>query len=212
MKGKIFNSKEVQVIIAGKKTMFREVVSNAIYDHYVHSYKDWHKDGCYYPIATMVDENNKRKQTQYDSKAVKPKFQVEQEIFVKETFAKWWNNSFVYKADITPEKVVSRWYLSQHMKQKQSRITLKIKSVKVERLQDISESDVMKEGCYLTEDDMGQPIFGFCKEEVDQELGYRKAQNAYKIYWNSNHKKQEQKWEANPWVFAYEFEIINLKK
>ena len=110
MKGKIFNAQEVQAIIAGNKTMFREVVSNAIYDHYVHSYKDWHKDGCYYPIATMVDENNKRKQTQYDSKAVKPKFQVGQEIFVKETFAKWWNNSFVYKADITPEKVVSRWY------------------------------------------------------------------------------------------------------
>lgn len=136
-KGKIFNAQEVQAIIAGNKTMFREVVS----------------------------------------------------------------------ADITQEKVDIRWYLSQHMKQKQSRITLKIKSVKVERLQDISESDVMKEGCYLTEDDMGQPIFGFCKEEVDQELGYRKAQNAYKIYWNSNHKKQEQKWEANPWVWVVDFKI-----
>ena len=219
MKAKIFNNEEVQAIIAGMKTMFREVVRNAIYDPPVHSYKDWHKDGWYYPVATMIDENYKEEETQYDSKAVKPKFQVGQEIFVKETFAKWWNNSFVYKADITPEKVVSRWYLPQHMKQEQSRLTLRIKSVKVERLRDISEEDCLKEGidfehptpCPAFYTDIWDKGGGFY-DYLENSFCLNTPEESFKTFWNSTQKKQEHEWEANPWVFAYEFEIINLKK
>lgn len=171
MKAKIFNSEEVQAIIAGKKTMFREVIKNAIYDPPVHSYKDWHKDGWYYPIATMVDENNKEKETQYTSKAVKPKFEVGETIFVK-------------------------W-------QEQARLNLRIKSVKVKKLQDITEDDTIKEGFEYEEWIEVTP-------EGIRELNSVDAIDFFQCEWNIIHKKQEHKWEANPWVFVYEFEIINL--
>ena len=163
MKSKIFNSEEIQAIIAGKKTMFREVIKT------------------------------------------ESELKVGQEIFVKETFAKWRNNSFVYKADITPEKVVSKWSLPQHMKQEQSRITLKIKSVKVERLQDISEKNAIKEG-FEAEEWIETDAEGIrCGNGFD-------AVQVFEYEWSVIHKKPEEKWKANPWVFAYEFEIINLKK
>lgn len=228
MKGKIFDAQEIKAIIAGNKTQFREVIKvqptneNQVFSTVASSIRN--KD-----IGTHNFINPKA--TWEQTKKFRCPYQVEQEIFVKETFAKWWNNSFVYKADITPEKVVSRWYLSQHMKQKQSRITLKIKSVKVERLHDISEEDCEKEGVDCTggwngEDyDDGEYYFGklieseegiienttemsqFCDRFACKNEMFEYAEDAFEAYWNSTHKKPEEKFEANPFVWVVDFKI-----
>ena len=142
MKTKIFNSQEVQAIIDGKKTMFREV--------------------CKVQPSFIVDEE--KLNITHRSDYFKPKFKVGQEISVKH---------------------------------QESLITLKIKSVKVERLQDISEEDAIAQRPQYS------IIDPFCNATpID----------LFKILWNCTHKKPEEKWEANPWVFVYEFEVINFKK
>lgn len=150
MKSKTFNEQEIEAIIRGDKTMFREVIkpqliqpagfSEAYFDCYnkSHQWNWWAKD-----------------HKQFLDQVIKSKFKVGQEIFVK---------------------------------QQESRITLKIKSMKVEKLKDINDEDCEKEGA------------------VTFKKGYPQSQFAF--YWDSNHKKLEHKYEANPWVFVYEFEAI----
>lgn len=153
-------------------------------------------------------------------------YQVGQKIFCKESFSYIQNPKdctresepceIHYKADYDAEgldkqdiEAIGTQFLSaSKMPQWTSRLTLQIKSIGVERLADISENDCMKEGCFLNQDDMGSPVFGFCEEEVDQELGYRKAQDAFKVYWNATHKKPEEKFEANPWVWVVTMEVV----
>ena len=179
-KGKIFNQQEVEAIIAGNKTMFREVVKPLKHESLVN---------CVLKGQLLAEDSKKVKGFQvYFQKPknkwfaedkptgiiVKSKFQVGQEIFVKENF---WVNKKHGKFC---------WYNN-------SRLTLRIKSVKVESLQDISEEDAIKEGM------SGGLVH----------LGYLSEIDAFSAVWNSTHKKQEHKWEANPWVFVYEFEVIN---
>ena len=181
-KGKIFNAQEVQEILKGNKTMFREVIKNANYDSPVHSYKDWENNGLYYPVATEVDGGGIKTETQYCFDAIKCPYQVGQKIFVKESF---WVN---------------------------------IKEIRVERLADISEKDCDKEGIGYTggwngEDyDDGEFFFGKLIETEDgmnwKNEMFEYPHLAFEKYWDSTHEKPEEKWEANPWVFVYSFEVV----
>jgi hypothetical protein len=232
MKGKIFTAQEVQSMIAGNKTQFREVVKPQPFDKCRFVFDK--ETNLITQIAEYSTENHKVCVEIDNSHSVylKCPYQVGQEIFCKEQFLQtldstqlpsgeyetyFTNQKIEYVSDgaeerhLYPDSYFTPYMKkrpAQHMKQEHSRITLQIKEIKVERLQDISEEDCLREGCFFTQDDMGSPIFGFCKEEVDQELGYRKAQHAFKIYWNATHKKPEEKFEASPWVFVYQFEII----
>lgn len=77
-----------------------------------------------------------------------------------------------------------------------SRITLEITGVRVERLQDISESDAVAEG--VTDyHNITDPRTG----EID-----RDAVDAYEILWKSINGADS--WAANPWVWVLEFKRI----
>lgn len=142
----------------------------------------------------------------------KSPYQVGETIFVKEAFDpkmefedELRNNltcySLAYKADFDENDYsFGQWKSPVHMKQEHSRLTLKIKSVKVERLQDISEEDCWKEGIDTSSDYADYAVRQAVKEGKS-EVG---ARDYFREYWNSTHKKPEEKWEANPWVFVYE--------
>jgi hypothetical protein len=188
MKGKIFNAQEVQAIIAGNKTMFREVIKNANYDSPVHSYKDWENNGLYYPMAILVDEDGNQTETQYSFDAIKCPYQVGQKIFVKESF----NNLVVYKQNsANAERYI--WKPASQMKQEQSRLTLQIKEIRAEKLQDISEEDAIAEA----------PQYS-----IIQPFGNKCPIDFFKTLWNSTHKKPEEKFEANPFVWSIQFDVV----
>jgi hypothetical protein len=194
MKGKIFNAQEVQAIIAGNKTQFREVIKP----------QPWHvvRD------ADFKKGNNIPKQG-HEEKEIKCPYQVGQKIFCKESFSSYYEDDafvrgdiFLYRADEDSKDLEDvHWKPAQHMKQEHSRLTLQIKEIRVERLADISEEDVKAEG-----------ITGFCNEDAsagcgegwqDPHLYKRKWQ--FKFWWNSTHKKPEEKFEANPFVWCVSF-------
>ena len=130
MKGKIFNAQEVQAIIAGNKTMFREVIKpqpNSNINPVKLDYLCWQ-------WATKES----RRECPY---------QVRQKIFVKEKFARSFDNEgnpiAILEVDSKQER---KWRPAQQMKQEHSRLTLEITDIKVERLGEISEEDCHKEG------------------------------------------------------------------
>lgn len=88
-----------------------------------------------------------------------------------------------------------------------SRITLEITSVRVERLQDISEADAKAEGIFphvrggwhWLKHDSGNP------NDWNQ-FGYKTAALAFQALWESINGPDS--WAANPWVWAIEFRRV----
>lgn len=94
-----------------------------------------------------------------------------------------------------------RWKPSIHMPKKYARIFLKVVSVKVERLQDITAGGIKEEG--FNKDTSTFEVEGYTHETV-----VRHALVAWwKTLWDST-APEKYKWEDNPYVFVYEFEEI----
>jgi hypothetical protein len=85
------------------------------------------------------------------------------------------------------------WRPSIHMPRWASRITLEITKVRVERLQDISDDDIIAEGRSL-------PIDKKCCDVS----AYLHA--VFKERWDSLHGKGA--WDKNPWVWVLEFKKV----
>ena len=124
-------------------------------------------------------------------------FEVGEEIFVKETFSdERFGASLIYKAGNVIEKI-THWRTASNMKQEHSRLTLRIKSVKVERLQDISCVQ-----CFL-ETGLRPSV-----THMDLDCDAPNPKDDFRTLWNSTHKKPEEKWEANPFVFCFSYEVV----
>ena len=92
-----------------------------------------------------------------------------------------------------------QWRPSIHMPRWASRLTLRITDVRVERVQDTSESDSIAEGvsdCYEITD----PATG----EIN-----RDACEAFEELWDSINGPRGYGWDANPWVWALTFDVIH---
>lgn len=83
------------------------------------------------------------------------------------------------------------WRSSIHMPRWASRILLEVVSVRVERLNDISERDCWAEGCEGSDDDVTGGISGY---------------NEYAALWESINGAGS--WNSNPWVWVIEFRRI----
>jgi hypothetical protein len=81
---------------------------------------------------------------------------------------------------------------SIHMFKWASRITLEVTGVRVERVQEISQGDAVKEGL-----------------EAKEPNHVTSARYRFGQLWNSIHTKPERQWEANPWVWCVEFRRVD---
>lgn len=91
-------------------------------------------------------------------------------------------------------------------------IMLEVVTVRVERLQDISEADAMAEGIYWYPVHQGN---GFCDgfSHLPNDVGcvfHKTAADAYRALWESINGAGS--WDANPWVWVYEFKKIEEQK
>jgi len=215
MKGKIFNTQEVQSILSGNKTQFREVIKPQPNDQQKHISKttfSQNKEEIGKVFLTNHDFSDLLSRRNGEQKIECP-YQVGQEIFVKESFWQFGSYDggsdcdepkFIGKNKITfcpeeaakPQTLCKGWKKrpAQHMKQEHSRLTLQITEIRVERLADISEEDAKKEGVDIKYND----YFG----EEQSFVG------SFKRAWNATHKKPEEKFEANPWCWVISFEEV----
>jgi hypothetical protein len=103
----------------------------------------------------------------------------------------------VYKADVpedNPFPVCDRWKPSIHMPKKFARIWLEVKDVRVERLQDISEEDIVREGAW-------NPA-----HSVDEV--FSEAYEAWSELWDSINAKRGYGWDMNPFCWVIDFSVV----
>lgn len=213
MKGKIFNAQEVQAMLNGSKVMFREVIKGGeleISHPAIHSWAQSPRDHKFYAKAKN-DEIKQQYVTTFPFHGIKCPYQVGQKIFCKESWGrKATGNGIAYKVDnpnaLKYQHLPVKWRLPQHIKQEHSRLTLQIKSIGVERLADISEEDCWKEG--LEEFADYQDQVKVC--QMAKQLGecIEDPRPHFATWWNATHKKPEEKFEANPWVWKVEMEGV----
>ena len=97
------------------------------------------------------------------------------------------------------------WKPSLFMPKEAARIWLKVTDVRVERLQEITDNECIKEGIYPSNCRDCNDIFG-C--DVCPDEGYDEVDKFVEV-WNSTIKKSDLNcygWDANPWVWVIEFE------
>lgn len=122
--------------------------------------------------------------------------------------------SYQYLASVDPRyKDVLKWKPSIHMPKEAARIFLRVTNVRLERLQDMSEQEALSEGIYFDDKSF---VNGFtCCKEHEEGVVWDTAVNCFRWYvWNKTLKKSELDlygWDANPWVWVYEFERIETE-
>lgn len=106
---------------------------------------------------------------------------------------------FEYRAS-SPHPECSRWRPSIHMPDRAARIRRRVVSVTVERLQDITEEDAVREG-FATSEEL-EEHFRNCAPP-----GSRMARpvDTFEIAWDAIYTARGLGWDVNPWVWRIEF-------
>ena len=183
----------------GRKTVTRRVVKFP--SHVVPQ-----RNGLYtlYADGTCYENQHLEHLTQY----IKNTCQVNDILWVRETWGNYGDGTqLMYKADypdgaikyIHDDRVhtcnLPKWRPSIHMPKEAARIFLKVKDVRVERLQDITEEQAEREGFV---DDVE-----YCQGNT--------ARGHFAELWDTTIDKKQMDiygWKANPWVWVFEFERI----
>ena len=100
-----------------------------------------------------------------------------------------------------------KWRPSIHMPKSAARIFLKVTGVRVERLQDMYVDDAINEGAWGN----GIPILPFSLLYKEHPKASCNAIASFAHLWDSTMPKKDidrYGWEANPWVWVYEFERV----
>ena len=201
-----FTTEMVLAILDGRKSMTRRLVKPQPEFVQVHKHKgEVIYDGANrrWCCGTVVASDPWSIGFEEEMLSICP-YHVEQILWVKETWqtcpncqlipgeptqASLWNRawSVVYKATVPsethpqhPEWGTQRWRSSRLMPRWASRILLKVVSVKLERVQDITEEDARKEGVLHKQD--------------------------FQKLWEKIHGAGA--WARNDWVWAVEFEVV----
>ena len=107
------------------------------------------------------------------------------------------HKTFWYKADEKDENPDDKWCPSIHMPKEAARLFLKVKDVRIERLQDITINGIRAEG-----------LTSMAVHAGDMEIAFKE----WARLWNSTIKPadlQRYGWEVNPWVWVITFERMN---
>ncbi len=179
----LFSTPMVKAILEGRKTRTRRVIKP--------QYTDWQGHHWYgKPSAFHLQFNDF---TLEDIKAHCPYGQVGDRLWVRETHFiggikpnewAWYRSGF----DGDEEGVV--WRPSIFMPRWASRLTLEITEVRVERVQEITNDEVLLEGADTKD--------GLFFVEPDRIMMFHKL-------WDSINAKRGYSWEVNPWVWVISF-------
>lgn len=100
-----------------------------------------------------------------------------------------------------------KWRPSIFMPRWTSRITLDVVSVRVERLQDITEENAIAEGIERGDDFFGCPTWrNYLPDDEDEASWFPDDPiGSFRSLWDSINTSRGYSWESNPWVWRIEF-------
>ncbi len=222
MKKLMFNDKYglTKAVLEGRKTMTRRVVPEC---KALDILRHWeHNEGA---IATGYEEHthsfrsdycpDKKRRTSIDHLNLIPFYKVGEIVAVVQAYedlsynigtvegaekfntlsktAGWHNKMFV-RADLMPHQI-------------------RITDVRVERLQDISDEECLKEGIYKDNPRPGFYFNGYAFDLSQDQYGnilaaawFKTPREAFSALIDRVSGKGT--WQSNPWVFVYEFELV----
>ena len=190
MKPIIFSTPMVQAILDGRKTQTRRLIK----DKDITNNFDIDVDGSAYAYINPETGDS------CPPTAI-AKYQVGDILWVRETWSKDENGEYVYRTnygttedDSFPPSVF-KWKPSIHMPREAARIFLLVTNVRVERLQDITEDEAIKEGA---------------KAYGPNNCSGTSARIAFAEIWDKTTTEHE--WRTNPWVWVIEFEKISKEE
>lgn len=218
----LFNTEMVRANLDGRKSCIRRLVKGFVPDDAIWGYTAFTPKGYISCRGTFADG--------YGEKFFKLPYQPGDIIYVRETWYKGLER-YMYRADYSDtekfyqggKEIEMKWHPSIRMPKEAARIWLKCTDVRVERLQEITESGAKAEGIrgytkdgnlykYAVTDDWWIDYHNKHKEIVTgtwwQNMP-RTAKDAFSYLWNSTIKKSDLDlygWNANPWVWTIEYE------
>lgn len=213
----LFNAEMVRANLDGRKTCTRRLVNprqfmgmlpdrckNATPDEFLKNKRMMFKPYCDMTDAELI------------MTAYKEPYQPGDILYVRETWCALPVNEaghirghsvYYYKADgdLRPEGWRGKWEPSIRMPKEAARIWIKVTDVRVERLQEITIDECIKEGIYPSNCKNCNATFDcdICPDE-----GYDEVDKFVEV-WNSTIKKADLDcygWDANPWVWIIEYE------
>lgn len=205
----LFNIEMVQAILEGRKTCTRRVLKQPFEVH---------------PNGFITKRKGNERLIPYEAL-----YKVDDILYVRETwmisnpFGDFSRNNrtaeYMYKAGYAKgkripitrekEKNLGVWKPSIHMPKEAARIFLKVKGVKVERLQDMKDEDFIAEGIAF-EQAMNFNNWKPTLNDPDSG-GEPNYEEAFKDLWNRTLKKEQLEtygWDANPYVWVINFERV----
>jgi hypothetical protein len=174
------------------------------------------------PMVRAILEGCKT-QTRRVRRGDEPKYRVGDHLWVRENYAvgvEWDDEKpseidplcggadIWYMADGPKPAMYGKTRPSIFMPRWASRITLEVTGVRVGRVQDISEEDVLSEGT--------EQVAWESKDYREYTCMWRDCASAirtrrrteFRRIWDSINAKRGYGWDTNPWVFVYEFRRI----
>ncbi|MCX8956338.1 hypothetical protein [Erwinia psidii] len=210
----LFSSQRVRALLSGKQSQTRRIMKSQLlgpgYDNH---------EGCY-GIDVVNNQLQGRRVIGMGNLSDRcPYGQPGDRLWVRET----WRGPVIDQQDIaeyehTPDRFKSAdycqyradtgqfftgedehkffgWQAGIHMPRWASRITLQIKNIRLERIQDISKEDVMAEGV--------QTDSHFLNDFFSSHSKVPCAKDTYRQHWARQYG--DKSWEVNPWVWVIEF-------
>ncbi len=178
MKPIIFSTPMVKAILEGRKTQTRRVIK---VDDAPENWK-----------ISIAGTSIVRTEP-YDVKL--PRYAAGDILWVREIWSRDESGEYVYRTnygttedDSFPPSMF-RWRPSIHMPREAARIFLRVTNVRVERVQDITAHDAIREG-------------------MESEMPFDTV-DEFKELWDNLNAKRGYGWKTNPWVLVIEFEKFN---
>ena len=200
----LFNTDMVKAILDGRKTQTRRV----IHPHLKKDEAGWMV--CLtsfrkpYAIDTHDDDGRSMRR-------VPAPYQRGDVLWVREAWAKDIGR-YMYRANYSDtekfymngREIKMAWRPSIHMPREAARLFLRVKDVRIEKLQDISPLDINAEGIKNIE-----------RDEYDVEMSDEAMEQfMFEELWDSTINPADlltHGWESNPWVWVIEFERMEGK-
>lgn len=181
-----------QAVLDLLKTMTRRIIPEKEWDK-IRKFKE-----KYYEQTFDRLEDKELIKTYFDTYPERMPYQVDEVVAIAQKYSEigiepfpfcesGWANKMFVRADLMPHHI-------------------RITDVKVERLQDISDEDCVKEGIkdYSTPTEKRYGYSDFRRETI---VAFRTHREAFAVLIDKISGKDT--WKSNPWVFAYEFELID---
>lgn len=185
-----------KLVLGGRKTQTRRLELDCNIRFYLYNYEDSYPKIEDNKICIYSDDG-------YLLASKNTRYKIGEEVAIAQAYNDFFNDE--YNPTLFPEG--AGWTNKLFVKAELMPYRIRITNVKVERLQDISDDACLKEGVVTGIDrDTQMPFYGIYDDNKD--IGYPFAIPSEAFAFLIDKVSGRGTWGSNPWVLAYEFELI----